>query len=137
MYRQDARHSTNGRQPSPQQTAEHPTGHPITPAGPGMPPALPDPTEWFLAALEAIAERLKPRGVIADRLDRLEEALAPVPKEKIDTGYVADQLGVTKVYVAQMALNGTIPKGCIVQGTGRGKLWKFYRESIDRWIQTR
>jgi hypothetical protein len=30
-----------------------------------------------------------------------------------------------------------VPKHCLVKGTGSGKPWKFYREHIDRWLDSR
>jgi len=42
---------------------------------------------------------------------------------------------VTTVWVAEMASEGRIPRGCIVPGTGEGKVWKFHRAKIDYWIE--
>src|SRR3954447_15798702 len=71
---------------------------------------------------------------IAGSLRRLADAHAPDPGEQVGSTYLAKRLGVTTVYVAQMAREGTIPKSCVIPGTGDGKVWKFHRERIDRWI---
>ncbi len=74
---------------------------------------------------------------IAESLRRIADALAPAPKEKVGTPYVAGLLGLTTTRIAEMARDGTIPKGCIVVGSGSGKGWKFHREQIEKWIKTR
>jgi hypothetical protein len=68
---------------------------------------------------------------------RLADHLAPAPATIVGTPYVAQRLGCTTVWVAELVRNGEIPKHCIVPGTGRGKVWKFYREKIDRWLESR
>lgn len=77
---------------------------------------------------------MEPMERIALCLERLADALAPKPPEVVGSPYVARKLGVTTVWVADMARNGAIPKRCIVPGTGLGKVWKFYRVEIDKWI---
>jgi hypothetical protein len=74
---------------------------------------------------------------IVKSLERLADALAPLPKDFVDTTYIGDKLGYTLVYVAEMAREGRIPKSCIVPGTGNGKPWKFFREPTDKWLQNR
>jgi hypothetical protein len=71
---------------------------------------------------------------IAGSLRILAAAHAPRPGELVGSPYVAKRLGITTVYVAQMARDGKIPKNCILAGTGDGKVWKFHRDRIDRWI---
>ncbi len=44
---------------------------------------------------------------------------------------------MTTVWVAEMARRGDIPADCLVAGTGTGKVWKFNREKIDKWIVSR
>ncbi len=89
----------------------------------------PGPTldERWAAALEDIAESI----------GRLADFFAPAPKDKVGTGHVARLLGVTPTRVGQMATKGIIPKGCVVAGTGKGKPWKFYRDRIDEWVESR
>ena len=65
------------------------------------------------------------------------DAIAPQPNDLVGTPYVARRLGCTAVWVAEMARDGTIPAQCVVAGTGNGKVWKFYRDRIDRWIASR
>lgn len=65
---------------------------------------------------------------------RIAAAVAPDPGDLVGSQYVAQRLGMTTVWVAEMARKGIIPKNCIVAGTGTGKVWKFSRAKIDRWI---
>jgi hypothetical protein len=74
---------------------------------------------------------------IAGSLRLLIEIHTPTPKEIVGTSYVADILDYTPTYVAEMARDGIIPACCTVPGTGNGKPWKFYREQIDKWIESR
>jgi hypothetical protein len=76
-------------------------------------------------------------AVIASSLKRIADHVDPPPPDIVDTTYIADKLGCTKVWVAQMALDKLIPPSCIVPGTGNGKPWKFYRSRIDPWIEMR
>ena len=80
--------------------------------------------ERYLMVLQDIAESLR----------RLADAATPDPGEQVGTPYVAKRLGITPIYVGQMAREGKIPKSCVVHGTGDGKPWKFLRERIDRWM---
>jgi len=68
---------------------------------------------------------------------RIADALNPPPPDLVDSVYVAGKLGCTTAWVADMARNGEIPRGCIVIGTGNGKPWKFHRSRIDEWIARR
>jgi len=74
---------------------------------------------------------------VANALPRIANHFDPPPPDVVDTTYIADKLGCTKVWVAKMAAEGMIPKNCIVPGTGIGKPWKFYRSRIDPWILMR
>jgi hypothetical protein len=74
---------------------------------------------------------------VAASLARIANALAPAPPDLVGTGYVAQHLGCTAVWVAEMARQGQIPKHCLAPGTGNGKPWKFYRGHIDRWLASR
>jgi hypothetical protein len=73
---------------------------------------------------------------IAGSLRRLADAHAPAPPDIVGTRYVAQRLCVTPEWVSEMALHKKIPASCIVPGTGKGKVWKFYREKTDRWIES-
>jgi hypothetical protein len=50
---------------------------------------------------------------------------------------LADKLGCTATWIAQMVRSGEIPKGCIVPGSGKGRQWKFYRCRIEEWLASR
>jgi hypothetical protein len=86
------------------------------------------------AALEQALPLLQ---TFVDDFHRLADKLAPVPTQMVGSKYVAQRLGVTTVWVAEMARNGAIPKSCIVPGTGTGKPWRFHRQRIDEWIKDR
>jgi hypothetical protein len=73
------------------------------------------------------------RTFVAD-FHRVADRLAPPLSQVVGSKYVARRLGMTTVWVAEMARKGIIPKNCIVAGTGDGRLWKFDRAKIDRWI---
>ena len=74
---------------------------------------------------------------LAGNLQRIADHLVPAPATIVGTPYVATALGQTTTWVAQLVREGKIPVGCLVQGTGSGKPWKFYREWIDDWIKNR
>jgi len=99
------------------------TGSDILPFAPVR--ATPD--ERCAAALEDIAMNFQ----------RLVDFMAPAPAAKVGTKYVADRIGRTQTWVAQLARDEEIPGGCIAQGTGKGEKWTFFRDRIDKWIETR
>jgi hypothetical protein len=74
---------------------------------------------------------------VATSFLRLADRFAPAPADVVGTPYVAERLGCTTVWVAELVRMGEIPKHCIVPGTGKGKVWKFYREKVDRWLESR
>ena len=74
---------------------------------------------------------------VVTSLRRLADRFAPAPAAVVGTPYVAQRLGCTTVWVAELVRKGEIPTQCIVPGTGKGKVWKFYREQIDRWLESR
>lgn len=74
---------------------------------------------------------------IASDLKRIADALQPPESPIVDTGYIAERLGCTKTWVSQQARTGLIPAECLVTGTGMGKVWKFHRDKIDRWLKSR
>jgi hypothetical protein len=94
-----------------------------------------------LDALEEVAGRPSSPTTaweaMARSMARIADALAPPPPGVVDSVYVARRLGCTTTWIADQARNGDIPRRCIVAGTGRGKPWKFHRESIDEWIESR
>lgn len=74
---------------------------------------------------------------MARSITRIADVLAPPPPGIVDSVYIARRLGCTTTWIADQARNGDIPRRCIVAGTGRGKPWKFHREWIDEWIESR
>jgi Helix-turn-helix domain len=74
---------------------------------------------------------------IERNLASIATALNPETPEVVGTRYVADRLGQTTQWVAEMARLGIIPKSCLAEGSGRGKQWKFRRSKIDQWIENR
>jgi hypothetical protein len=105
-------------------------------ASPPLPPGEPSPAPG--AGQPASTGTASPElSAIADRLGRLADALAPQPESIVGTPHVARRLGCSTVWVAELARQGRIPKGCLVPGTGNGKPWKFYRNKIDEWLGSR
>jgi predicted DNA-binding transcriptional regulator AlpA len=70
-------------------------------------------------------------------LERIADHLAPRPGDIVGTPYVAQKLGCTTAWITDLIKQGEIPAGCIVEGTGNGKIWKFHRLRIDEWIKGR
>ena len=93
--------------------------------------------ERLTIAAERIAAHLEVLTSVATSLARIADRLAPSPAVVVGSRYVADRLGCTTVWVAQMARRGQIPRHCVVTGTGSGKPWKFYRERLDGWLASR
>lgn len=75
-------------------------------------------------------------GVQAD-LQRLADHLAPQPPDIVGTPFLANRLGCTPTWIAQMVRNREIPQSCIVPGSGKGRQWKFYRKRIEDWLASR
>jgi hypothetical protein len=86
------------------------------------------------ASFQLIAGQLQ---AIEAHLSRLANHFDPPPPDIVDTPFLARQLGVTPTRIAQMVREGTIPKSCIVPGTGDGRPWKFYRHRLDEWLARR
>ena len=84
-----------------------------------------------LSLLERVAFSLE---ALAVESKRIADQVAPEPGDVVGTPYLAQQLGCSVVWAAEMARNGQIPKSCIVPGTGNGKPWKFYRRRIEEWL---
>lgn len=74
---------------------------------------------------------------MAQSLARIADRLDPPPPEVIDSTFVAERLGCTTTWIADLARRHQIPVNCIVPGSGNGKPWKFYRMKIDAWLATR
>src|SRR5437899_2226692 len=95
-----------------------------------------DAAEKIAHALDTII-RSPQLSVLADSVVRLSAHFTPAPSEIVGSSYVAGKLGCTTTWVSEMARAGRFPKSCVVSGTGKGKLWKFYRQKIDAWIASR
>ena len=74
---------------------------------------------------------------VASSLKRIADHFDPPPPNLVGSTYIAGRLNCTTVWVADMARQGIIPASCVVQGTGNGKPWKFFRTRIDEWIKKR
>ena len=71
------------------------------------------------------------------QLGRIANHFDPPPPDIVDTTYIANKLGCSTDWVAEMAREGEIPFSCVIPGTGDGKPWKFRRSRIDQWIVQR
>jgi hypothetical protein len=70
-------------------------------------------------------------------LKRIADHFDPQPADVVGTPYLADKLGCTSTWVAQMVRSGEIPRGCLVPGSGNGRQWKFYRQRIEEWMASK
>ena len=70
-------------------------------------------------------------------LKRLADHFDPQPADIVGTPYLASKLGCTPTWIAQMVRSGEIPKSCVVQGSGQGRQWKFYRRRIEDWLASK
>lgn len=77
---------------------------------------------------------LEPFERIAVGIERLIDVLMPKASELVGTDYIASKLGKSKQWVGKMAEKGTIPKNCIAPRVCGGRIWKFYRDRIDAWL---
>lgn len=84
--------------------------------------------------LDRIETDLPSVAAFSEAISRLANHFAPEPANIVGSRYVADRLGCTTAWVGRMAFKGIIPRGCVVPGTGKGRLWKFYRGRIDDWM---
>jgi hypothetical protein len=87
--------------------------------------------------LRAIENQLPMLAAIADAVTRIADHLAPSPANIVGSKYIADRLNCTTTWVSRMATTGEIPRRCIVPGTGKGRLWKYYRKQVDEWLDNR
>ena len=70
-------------------------------------------------------------------LKRIADHFDPQPADIVGTPYLANKLGCTSTWIAQMVRSGEIPKGCLVPGSGKGRQWKFYRCRIEEWLASK
>jgi hypothetical protein len=90
----------------------------------------------FICKLGELVFSRIPEEVQTD-LKRIADHFDPQPADIVGTAYLANKLGCTSTWIAQMVREGTIPKGCIVPGSGDGRQWKFYRRRIEAWLASR
>ncbi len=90
--------------------------------------------DTYLNLLERLAASAE---AIANELRRIANHFNPQPPDVVDSRYLADRLGCTTTWVADMARSGQIPRSCIVPGTGGGRLWRFYRTKVEEWLSRR
>jgi Rieske Fe-S protein len=82
-------------------------------------------------------QTLRVLSEMASDIKRIADHFDPQPADIVDTPYIANHLGCTTTWIAQMVRDGEIPKGCIVPGSGNGRQWKFYRRKIEDWLASR
>ena len=87
--------------------------------------------------VELGAETLRVLAELQADLKRIADHFDPQPADIVGTPYLADKLGCTSTWIAQMVRSGEIPKGCLVPGTGKGRQWKFYRRRIEEWMASK
>lgn len=73
---------------------------------------------------------------IARSLSRIADAVAPTPPDLVGTDYVAERTARTMTRVTQWVTSGVLPADCVHSG-GDGSPYKFYRDRIDRWLESR
>lgn len=96
------------------------------------------PRDGDVAMLHEVLNRIASSvDVTASSINRIADRLAPQPSDIVDSVWVAERLGCTTTWIADMARQGKIPAACIVAGTGNGKVWKFHRGPIERWLSSR
>ena len=89
--------------------------------------------EWFRFQYAAAPDTTG----ISTAIKRIADHFDPLPPDKVGSDYVANRLGCTTTWVADMVRRGEIPPHAVVPGTGNGKPWKFFRSQIDSWITSR
>lgn len=89
-----------------------------------------------LSQADSAPELLATFRDIAHSLRRIADALAPTPPDLVGTPYVAQRSGRTSTRVTQWVQSGELPAHCVHSG-GNGVPYKFYREHIDRWVESR
>jgi len=69
-----------------------------------------------------------------DYFRRIADHFDPPPSDIVGTDYIAEKRGCGTQWVSDMARIGMIPVECLVEGSGNGRPWKFYRRKIDKWL---
>ena len=87
--------------------------------------------------VELGAETLRVLAEVQADLKRIADHFDPQPADIVGTPYLANKLGCTSTWIAQMVRSGEIPKGCLVPGSGKGRQWKFYRRRIEEWLASK
>jgi hypothetical protein len=84
--------------------------------------------------LERIAIALE---AIVELGEQIADHTTSASTDVVGTPYLAQKLGCSVVWAAELARSGQIPKSCIVPGTGNGKQWRFNRARIEEWLSKR
>ena len=82
-------------------------------------------------------ETLQVLAEVQADLKRIADHFDPQPSDVVGTPYLANKLGCTPTWIAQMVRDGEIPQGCIVSGSGKGRQWKFHRRRIEEWLASK
>jgi len=93
--------------------------------------------EWNRRRRNGVPSGLAIMERLADAAEQIANHLDPESPQIVGTPYVAKQLGKSVKWVGDLVRRQTIPKGCVVPGTGNGKEWRFFRKKIDKWIESR
>jgi hypothetical protein len=88
-------------------------------------------------ARKAAQSDLRNDETLVTHVRRIADHFDPPPPDIVGTGYVAQKLNCTTIWITEMIRLGQIPRNCVLPGTGNGKPWKFYRTRIDQWISSR
>jgi Helix-turn-helix domain len=70
-------------------------------------------------------------------LERIANRIDPLPADIVDSRWVAEKLGCTTTWIADMVRSGELPRDCVVVGTGNGRPWKFHRTRVETWLASR
>ena len=114
-----------------------PASFQAVPASQQTDPVAPKLENGQQAEVSAIQPLLEVFASIGQSLKRIADKLDPNEEKPVGSPYVANRLGTTATWIAEMARRGLIPKSCLVAGTGVGKPWKFHKAKIDEWIENR
>jgi hypothetical protein len=102
--------------------------------GPTSQPSLLDSHDLRNSKIEATPAEVA-MSEVARHVCRIADHLDPSPVNgMVGTKYIAIKIGRSQRRVAQLAAEGKIPSECVADWGGDGRIWKFQRPKIDRWI---
>ena len=96
-----------------------------------------DGTGSVAVVVELGPETLRLLSEVQADLRRIADHVDPQPADIVGTPYLANKLGCTPTWIAQMVRDGEIPKSCLVSGSGKGRQWKFFRRRIEEWLASK